>query len=187
MSDASVPVPFLTRLILAWVCFFKVLFDGRFAARVTRLGGPELPAAPSEPAAEKIVERVVEKATPDAALQLLALLQREGRLVDFLEQDVVTFSDDEVGAAARVVHEGCRKALRGHVAVEPIRGEDEGAKVTLETGFDAKAVKLVGDVQGAAPFKGTLRHKGWRATKISLPEATPGHDAKILAPAEVEL
>ena len=99
----------------------------------------------------------------------------------------MTFSDEEVGAAARVVHEGCRKALRGHVGVEPIRSEEEGVKLTLESGFDAKSVKLVGDVQGAAPFKGTLRHRGWRATKVSLPEATPGHDATILAPAEVEL
>ena len=189
------PLPFASRFLLAWACFFKVLFDGHYAARVAGVSSPELSTG-SEPVpvdgkqplvVEKIVERIVEKATPAAALQLLALLQREGRLVDFLEQDVITFSDAEVGAAARVVHEGCRKALRNHVTVEPIRSEQEGAKVTLESGFDATRVKLVGNVQGSPPFKGTLRHQGWRASKLSLPEATAGHDASILAPAEVEL
>jgi hypothetical protein len=80
------------------------------------------------------------------------LLQREGRLVDFLEQDVQSFCDEDVGAAARVVHEGCRKSLRAHLEVEPIRGEAEGATLTLEAGYDARAIKLVGDVRGSAPY-----------------------------------
>lgn len=193
MPDES--LPFFSRFFLAWACFFKLLFDGAFAARVAGVrSAPALPAAPATPppaittrVEEKIVERVVEKATPDAALQLLALFQREGRLVDFLEQDIVSFSDADVGAAARVVHEGCRKAMRHHVEVAPIRSEEEGARVTLEAGFDASRIKLIGNVQGSAPFNGTLTHKGWRAAKLSLPEATAGHDATILAPAEVEL
>src|SRR6185369_11868734 len=86
----------------------------------------------------------------DAALQLLSLLQREGRLVDFLEEDVASFTDADIGAAARVVHSGCRKALREHVTLEPVRGEDEGAKVTLPSGAD-QAVKLTGNVQGKGP------------------------------------
>jgi len=118
-------------------------------------------------------------------LQLLALFQREGRFVDFLEEEVAGFSDADIGAAARVVHSGCRKALRDHVKLEPVRKEEEGAKVTLET--SPAEVKLTGNVAGSGPYTGTLRHRGWRATDVSLPIAVAGHDARIVAQAEVEL
>ncbi|WP_155798864.1 DUF2760 domain-containing protein, partial [Sorangium cellulosum] len=122
-----------------------------------------------------------------SALQLLALLQREGRLVDFLEQDIASFGDADVGVAARMVHEGCRKALRGHAKLAPVRREDEGATVTLEAGYSPAEVKLIGNVSGSAPYRGVLRHRGWRAETISLPTPVAGHDASIIAPAEVEL
>jgi hypothetical protein len=118
---------------------------------------------------------------------VLALLQREGRLVDFLEQDIASFADADIGAAARVVHEGCRRALRAHLEIVRVRDEREGSTVTLAEGFDAASVKLTGDVRGAAPFQGVLRHSGWRVRQIRLPERVAGHDATILAPAEVEL
>jgi hypothetical protein len=170
---------FLTRLWFAWICFFRVLFDRAFAERVWKRERalPE-PAAPKSSAPTP---------TCDAALQLLALLQREGRLVDFLEQDVTSFSDAEIGQAARVVHEGCRKALRAHLTIAPVRAEDEGANVTLEAGFNPAEVKLSGNVAGSGPYKGTLRHRGWRASGVSLPVAVKGHDASVVAPAEVEI
>jgi hypothetical protein len=126
---------------------------------------------------------------PDSgsALQLLALLQREGRLVDFLEQDIAAFPDAEIGATARVVHEGCRNALHAHLKIAPVRAEDEGAAVTLESGFNPAEIKLSGNVAGRGPFKGTLRHRGWRATDVSLPVPVKGHDTSVVAPAEVEL
>ena len=175
---------FFARLWLAWLCFFRVLFDGRFAARVqeARTAGA-LPAAP--PPQPPVAAHGADGAT--AALQLLSLLQREGRLVDFLQQDIATFPDAEVGVAARVVHEGCRRALRDHATIEPVRGETEGARVKLDAGFDADAVKLVGDVKGEPPWSGTLRHRGWRATRLELPRLVGEHDAHVLAPAEVEL
>jgi Domain of unknown function (DUF2760) len=176
---------FFARLWLAWLCFFRVLFDGRFAARVEEARSVRaLPAAPP-PTPAPAAERGADGAT--AALQLLSLLQREGRLVDFLQQDIAAFPDAEVGVAARVVHEGCRKALREHASIEPVRGEDEGARVKLDAGFDADAVKLVGDVKGEPPWSGTLRHRGWRATRLELPRLVGEHDAHVLAPAEVEL
>ena len=165
---------FLTRLWFAWLCSFRVLFDGRFAARVWTVR--DVPALP--PARES---------DTTAALQLLSLLQREGRLVDFLQQDITSFPDADVGVAARVVHEGCRKAMRTHAEIEPVRPEAEGARVSLEAGFDADTVKLVGDVKGEPPYAGVLRHRGWRAKKITLPSLVGGHDAHVLAPAEVEL
>jgi hypothetical protein len=174
---------FFARLWLAWLCFFRVLFDGRFAARVEEArSGRALPAPPPPAPAAKPGS---DSSTP--ALQLLSLLQREGRLVDFLQQDIAAFPDADVGVAARVVHEGCRRALHEHASIEPVRAEAEGASVKLDAGFDADAVKLVGDVKGEPPWSGTLRHRGWRATRLDLPRLVGEHDARVLAPAEVEL
>jgi hypothetical protein len=107
--------------------------------------------------------------------------------VDFLEEDVRAYSDQEIGAAARVVHEGCRRTVRSHFAIEAVRGESEGTRVTVPAGFDAAAIRLSGKVVGEPPFSGTLVHKGWRASRTTLPKVAPGHDLSILAPAEVEL
>jgi hypothetical protein len=190
VSDPS-QLPFLTRLWFAYVVFFRVLFNGEYAAQLHAPKAlPEaLPKAKPEPELPAKAERKPEPAPPshDAALQLLALLQREGRFVDFLEEDVASFADADIGAAARVVHAGCRKAIREHVKLEPVRTEEEGAKVTLSEPLDASAVKLTGNVQGKGPYSGTLRHRGWKAADITMPTAVDGHDARILAQAEVEL
>lgn len=176
----------MARLWLAWVCFFRVLFDGIFAAKVDALGsGTQAPQLEAKPEPKSAAPAAALPPPTDAALQLLALLQREGRFVDFLEEDVASFSDSDIGAAARVVHAGCRKALRDHVTLEPIRPEEEGAKVTLTTSLTS--VKLTGNVAGKGPHTGTLRHRGWRATNVQLPTAMAGHDTHIVAQAEVEL
>lgn len=141
---------------------------------------PERPAKP-------VAAPLPAEPDPAPALQLLALLQREGRLVDFLEQDIASFGDAEIGAAVRVVHEGCRKALRDHVRLAPVCDEEEGQTITLASGFDAASIKLTGDVRGSGPYKGVLRHRGWRATEVKLPRAVAGHDARTIAPAEVEI
>lgn len=190
LAPVSEPAPlsFFARLVFAWVAYFRVLFDGAFAARVKALEGSATAALP-EPALPQPQPEPVKPAEPtvDAALALLALFQREGRLVDFLEQEIATFGDADVGAAARLVHEGCRKALRTHAKVEPMRPEEEGARVTLAAGYDARTVKLVGAAPGAPPLAGTLKHHGWRVRELHLPTAAPGHDPTIVAPAEVEL
>lgn len=199
------PLPFLTRLWFAFVCWVRLLADGAFARQVWQLASPEggapaLPEAAERPALApvRLEPAAAAPATPapaaapaappsEGALQLLALLQREGRFLDFLEEDLSGFADDRVGGVARVVHEGCRRALREHVPLEAVRAEDEGARVRLESGFDAGRVKLVGNVQGAGPFEGVLRHRGWRAREVRLPTLVRGADARLLAPAEVEL
>lgn len=150
---------------------------------------------PVEKIVEKTVEVPVEKrveveklvVTDSAALQLLGLMQREARFVDFIQEDVAPYTDAEIGAAARVVHEGCRKVLREHFAIAPVRSEAEGARITLEAGFDAAAVRLTGNVVGQAPFTGTLGHRGWQVTQVKLPQLTDSQAAKVLAQAEVEL
>lgn len=130
---------------------------------------------------------VLKEATPDAALQLLGLLQKEARFIDFIKEDITAFSDADIGVAARVVHEGCNKAVNEHFTLASVRSEQEGTKVTLPEGFDAATVRLTGNIIGTAPFTGTLVHKGWQVTGIRLPKLTSGHNAAIVAPAEVEL
>jgi hypothetical protein len=153
------PLSFFARLALA----FRILFRGP----------PPLP--PKQEADPK-------EARETGALLLLSLLQREGRLVDFAMQDVSSFSDADIGAAARLVHDGCRKVLS---SIEPVRTEDEGSAVTIDQ--TGPSVVLVGNVTGKGPWSGTLRHKGWRATKLTLPEPTREHERDLIAPAEIEI
>jgi hypothetical protein len=142
---------------------------------------------------EKIVQApppepiVLKEATPDAALQLLGLLQKEARFIDFIQEEIAAYNDADVGIAARVVHEGCKKVIKEHFTLDSVRHESEGCKLTLEQGFDATRVRLTGNIVGSAPFSGHLIHKGWQVTQMHLPKLTAGHDAKIIAPAEVEL
>lgn len=142
---------------------------------------------------EKIVQApapepvILKEATPDAALQLLSLLQKEARFIDFIKENVSAFSDEEVGAAARVVHQGCSKAINEHFTLAAVSQDQEGQRVTLEKGFDAAAFRLTGNIVGQAPFSGVLVHKGWQVTELRLPKLTEGHNPKIIAAAEVEL
>lgn len=121
-----------------------------------------------------------------AALQLLAVLQREGRLIDFVEEDIDAYSDQQVGAAARTVHGGCRKALHERMEFVRLHEAADGAAVEIGADYDPLAVRLTGNVHGAPPFRGTLEHGGWRVANLRLPEATGG-DPAIIAPAEVEI
>jgi hypothetical protein len=179
----------LQRIPLAFGAFFSILSDSAVAARVDRLQRDEAPAAaaPTVAPVAPVAPAPLRQATPDAALQLLALFQRDARLIDFTEEDLSSYADADIGAAARIVHEGCRKVLREHFTIAPVRSEAEGSRITLDAGFDAGAVRLTGNVVGSAPFKGSLSHRGWRATDVRLPKLASGHDAAVLAQAEVEL
>ena len=208
--SSNTPPSFLSRIAIAIGSFFAILGNGRLAADVTRLRAGEALAAdvapreirvevpvekivevrvevPVETIVEKTVERRVEVPTDTAALQLLGLLQREARFVDFIQEDVAPYTDAEIGAAARVVHAGCRKVLAEHFTIAPVRTEAEGSHITLPAGFDATAVRLTGHVVGQAPFSGTLSHRGWQVTNVTLPQLTDVQAAKVIAQAEVEL
>jgi hypothetical protein len=174
---------FTQRFSLAFGLFFRTLFDAEFAASAQKLNSG-LEEDIKEPTEDL---PALHETDPDSALQLLGLLQQEGRLVDFLEEDVAQYSDEEIGAAVRVVHEGCRKALHEHLTLQPIRQEAEGARITLERGFDASALRPTGNLVGEPPFSGTLAHRGWRAAEIRLPKLAKDHDVHVIAPAEVEL
>jgi hypothetical protein len=181
---------FFRRIPLAFGAFFRTFSDGAFATRIDSLRrdvevAPVATIPPEEP--QKPVPPVLKETSPEAALQLLGLLQRDARLIDFTMENLTNYSDAEIGAAARVVHEGCKKVLSEHFTIEPIRQESEGSRITLNQGFDAAATRLTGNVVGQAPFHGNLTHRGWRATDTRLPKLTESHDATVIAPAEVEL
>ena len=191
------PPSFFKRVSIAFGSFFSALSDAGYAAKVQDLRehGEAAPAAPTvapapmpAPASAPVAPPIaLKEASPDAALQLLALLQREARLIDFTQEDISGYSDADIGGAARVVHEGCVKVLREHFTLVPVRPEAEGSRITLNHGFNAQAIRLTGNVVGQAPFHGSLSHRGWRATEIRLPKLADNHDATVLAQAEVEL
>lgn len=168
MNDA--PLSFWQRLKLAWA----ILWGAALPAKAL----PQPPPAAQPPRTEN---------SHDSALVLLAMLQREGRLLDFLQEDVTGFSDEQVGAAARVVHEGCRKLLKKYVPLTPVVTQGEGSPLTVPAGFDAQRFRLTGNVTGSAPYQGTLKHHGWQTSSPALPDLPKGLDVKVLAPAEVEL
>ncbi|MEZ0601999.1 DUF2760 domain-containing protein [Paraburkholderia sp. IW21] len=191
MTDSN--PSFLGRISLAVSTFFSILGDGEFAAGVLRLRNGDAaaasaapaPATPPAPAPQPAP--ILKEASPDAALQLLGLLQRDARFIDFVEEDIKGYSDADIGAAARLVHDGCRATLREHFTIRPVRDEAEGSRVTLAEGFDATSIRLTGNVVGQAPFNGSISHRGWRVDEVRLPKLTGSHNAKVIAPAEVEL
>ena len=178
----------LSRISLAFGTFFSILSDARFAASVQALRAGEQRAEPSAPApAPRAAAVPLKEAPPDGALQLLGLLQREARFIDFIQEDVASYADTDVGAAARVVHEGCRRVLRDNFTINAVREEAEGSRLTLPAGFDAAAIRVTGNVVGQPPFTGSITHRGWRVSEVRLPRLAAGHDLRIVAAAEVEL
>lgn len=179
---------FFDRLGIGWSCLSRALGDASFAHRANALLHPVAPpAAPPKPAASaKPVEVPPEKAHA-SGLFVLSILQREGRLIDFLQEDVSSFSDADVGAAARVVHAGCRKVISQNLKLAAILNDAEGASITVPAGFDAQRIRLTGNVAGQPPFRGTLKHHGWVATEVRFPALPEALDHRVLASAEVEI
>lgn len=151
-------------------------------------------AVASKPSAKQSTAGPVEKKDDQQALRnqrlflhLLGVLQREGRFVDFLQEDIDIYEDDQIGAAVRNIHSSCRKAINKNLPIKPIAEGNEGEEITVEKGFDPDAIKLTGRVTGEPPFRGIIRHKGWRAQKLELPDLSAIKDPTIISPAEVEI
>ena len=118
---------------------------------------------------------------------LLAMFQKEGRLLDFLSEKLDDYEDAQIGAAVRSIHENCKKVTGKYLSLQPVLNQEEGESITLQTGFDTMSVKLVGNVTGNPPFTGVIRHRGWKAEKLEIPIFSAGQDALLIAPAEVEI
>lgn len=149
------------------------LHDAEFAAKVDALNQPPKPPEPPKPSAEPI--------------RLLTLLQRDGRLLDFLMEDVAAAGDADLGAGVREIHRQCQKALREHLTLVPVMAQEENTTVEVPEGFDPSAIRLTGNVTGQPPFRGRLIHRGWRVTEIKLAPLAEGQDHFVVQPAEVEL
>jgi hypothetical protein len=172
-------IPYLQRVKYAFRSFFSILDHSRIPDDVLAA----LPAAPVQ------VPPVVPSAPPPEpagrTTQLLTLLQRDGRLVDFLMEDLAPYSDAQVGASVRDVHAGCRTVLTRYLSIVPVMDEQEGDTVTVDRGADPARIKVVGNIAGQPPYTAILRHRGWDAIKVELPPVPPG--GTIIAPAEVEV
>ncbi len=175
---------FFSRLRLA--C--QVLGNAELAAKLVSAPAASAPLPSGAAVAAKVtVGPVSQEESQAGGLAVLGLLQQEGRLIDFLREEVAAFSDAEIGAAVRVVHAGCRKVLDQYFVLEAACKGAEGDTVNLPVGYDAQRVRITGNVTGQAPFRGTLRHHGWVATVVKLPTLSKAVDARVIAPAEVEL
>jgi hypothetical protein len=165
-----------TRIKLAFAAFFAILFKGRLPV-----------ALQPDPRVETVAQPVSDE-IPGRAVQVLALLQREGRFIDFVREDLGAYSDTQIGAAVRDVHAGCRRVLEQYVTLESILAGREGEPVTVgqDQKIDPAALHLVGNVAGQPPFRGTLLHPGWRAVRVDLPPLVVSSRA-IVAPAEIEV
>ncbi len=120
-------------------------------------------------------------------LSLLSVLQREGRLLDFFDEDLNQYEDEQIGAAVRSIQEDCKKTVTRYIAPKSVLNEQEGDEVVVEPGFDPDSIKLVGNVTGKPPFKGILRHRGWKAGKKEIPKLADILDPSVIVPAEVEV
>jgi hypothetical protein len=184
---------FWQRLSYAFRCWFSILVRGKIPAdaanQLLDRQAKETSAAGEPPPGR--LKPVHKAETPpdvgDRALQMLALLQREGRLIDFLFEDVTPYPDAQLGAAVRSVHQSCREVLEHYVKLVPIIDSEEDRPVSLEAGLDPASIKLLGNVTGEQPTRGVLRHRGWRAVDINLPSLPEGGGRKVIAPAEVEI
>jgi hypothetical protein len=172
----------LGRIILAFRGFFNILFQGTLSDDVILTLGltrpAPKPAAPPEPAADHI----------DGAVEMLAILQRDSRLIDFLMEDISAYDDEQIGAAVRSMHDQCKASLIRYVRLTPVIDAVEGTQASVANIAAAdkpSLVKFIGNVPAQTPKSGTLRHKGWRAEKIELPK--PKHGAVVIAPAEIEI
>ena len=179
----------MNRILLAFKAFFNLLFSGELSAdtlsalNLTRRTGAAPKTAAPAPAPSPAPPAVH---TSDGALQLLGILQRDSRLIDFLQEDIASYEDDQIGAAVRELHDQCRDAIARYVTLAPVIDGVEGtyAKAPAQ---DANLVKFVGNVPAKTPPGGTLRHKGWRATKVDLPNLPAKQDPTIIAAAEIEI
>ncbi len=172
------------RISLAW----QVLTSGAFAAKVTNLlnlppalAAPPIAVAPPKPVAPP-------KTLRSDAVTLLAALQREGRLIDFLKEPIEAYSDAQVGAAVRDIHRDCGGMLERQFAIRPVLDQAEGSNVTIAANAKNGRIKLTGKVGDGSPSSGTLVHHGWLVTKSDVPVWTGAAEAaSIVALAEVEV
>jgi hypothetical protein len=181
-------ITFLRRLSLALRTFYTILIFGRVPADAGLMVAVRRTEPAPMPVPAPVRPGVPERdASLEGAVQMLALLQRDGRLVDFLMEDLRPYPDAQVGAAVRDVHAACRKVLERYLTLEAVLAGKENQPVTLDAAVDPAAIRLIGNVGVRPPFRGILRHAGWRLTRVDLPPLPNDSGRAIVFPAEVEI
>jgi len=180
-------VLFISTSLLLWLCIrFHVVRAVYKAGAITSADESTKKAEKKdEPAGPSKQER--KRNERFRVLHLISLLQREGRLLDFFNEDLDSYNNEQIGAAVRKIHADCKTAMQKYIGPKPIMDQNEGDTVTIEPGFDPSSIKMTGNVSGKPPFKGTLQHKGWRCSKFEMPGLSNVKDPNIIAPAEVEI
>ena len=176
----------MSRISLAFRCFFNILFQGALSPEVLTSLNLARREPPAKAAASKPAAAIPAAKASDGALQMLGILQRDSRLVDFLMEDIASYADDQIGAAVRDIHDQCRDSIARYVTLQPVIDGVEGTFAKAPS-TDPNVIKFIGNVPAKPPSGGTLRHKGWRAAKIDLPALSAKQDAAIIAPAEIEI
>jgi hypothetical protein len=177
---------YLGRIGLAFRSFFSLLFHGELSPSVlTQLGLSRRGIAPKPAVAQAAPQLKIS----DGALQILGILQRDSRLIDFLMEDISSYADDQVGAAVRDLHSSCQQSLKRYVNLRPVIDGVEGTYTKIEAGARTPSqMKLLGNVPADGRVAGgVLRHKGWRAESVELPALSGGPDVNVIAPAEIEI
>ena len=184
------PMDYASMLIFL-ICFglLQWIFQKNTLSKLAS-GQKESPAAPAsasvKPATQTEREKIKNK-EKRLFVHLFSVLQREGRLLDFLQEDLSHYADDQIGAAVRNIHENCKKTIVHYLSPEPVMKQAEGETIEIAPGFDRHAVKLMGNVVGEPPFTGILRHRGWQLRSISIPELSDKENPNLVAPAEIEI
>ena len=173
-------IAFVLALVVLALSFVDT--SKKTAPEIAQVQAPQ-PAVIQPPSPPPPVENTAEA----EIVAFFALLQEKGRLVDFLMEDLASYEDAEIGAAARVVHEGCKQVLQEHFKIHAIAEADEGSQITVPAGFAADEYRLVGKLSGDPPFTGKLVHKGWKTDAVKLPRLVDTRRLPAIAPAEVEL
>jgi hypothetical protein len=173
-------IAFVLALVVLALSFVDT--SKKTAPEIAHVQAPQ-PAVIQPPSPPPPVENTAEA----EIVAFFALLQEKGRLVDFLMEDLASYEDAEIGAAARVVHEGCKQVLQEHFKIHAIAEADEGSQITVPAGFAADEYRLVGKLSGDPPFTGKLVHKGWKTDAVKLPRLVDTRRLPAIAPAEVEL
>ena len=178
--EVSAQLPLVMVILLVLAALFQALtLLRRKPAEIPLKKVAEEPAeAAAKPSPEALAEAQV--------VQFLARLQEKGRLVDFAMDDIAPHSNEDVGAAARVVHQGCQEVLQDFFALKAVYSGEEGEELSLSADFDPRAYRLVGKVPEQSPYRGRVLHRGWKTDRIKLPRLTDT-TREVVAPAEVEI
>ncbi len=175
---AQLPLTIVILLALAVLC--------QLIGLVRRKPAAQKPVAAATKPAEEAPKPSPAALAEAQIVQFLARLQEKGRLVDFAMDDITPHSNEDIGAAARIVHQGCQEVLKDLFDIKVVHPGEEGESLSLAADFDARAYRLVGKVPEHPPFNGTVLHRGWKTTRITLPQLTDT-TREVIAPAEVEI